>query len=88
MRDSIRIGQSFGIADVVGLRTFTDLRWRMAAGWYNEPRLAAVLQTPGLTSEQKFDKMAEEDMEEAWLQAEAYFDRPEDWRAHLWGGPV
>lgn len=84
IRDSISIARSFGVTDVIGIRTFTDLRWSMAAGWFHEPTLRSVMLDPALTSTQKFDRLIEEDMEDAWVAAEENFDRPEDWRAHLW----
>lgn len=88
LHDSVRIARSFDINDVFNIRIFVDLRWRVAAGWFKEPRLAQILSNQTLSADQKFEIMTKDHMEAAWETAVLDHDTAEDWRGHLWARDV
>jgi hypothetical protein len=88
LNDSIRLAHRFDLEDLDSITTFCDLRFRMAAGWYREPSLNAVLRQKGLNGAANFDRLAADDMADAWIHAAMKYDTAEEWRGHLWRGEV
>lgn len=75
------------IDDVVYLRLFVDLRWRIAAGWFRQPAINAVLSDTTQSTEHRFATITGEAFDACWDEAEA-LDGPEEWRGHLYDGSM
>ncbi|MBT0957863.1 hypothetical protein IV417_10715 [Alphaproteobacteria bacterium KMM 3653] len=83
VNESIKIALDFNITDTVYLRMFTDLRWRIAPGWYKQPQINAVLADRATSAEARFDILMTPRFDSAWEEACDY-EGPQEWRGHLW----
>lgn len=86
INESLHIAiDEFAINDVVYLRLFVDLRWRIAAGWFRQPAINAVLREMGQSAEQRFSTITHTSFDAHWDEAET-LDGPEEWRDYLRDG--
>lgn len=83
INESINIALRFRIDDIENLRMFVDLRWRIAPGYYKEPRINEVLAAGHLTSDQKFELLVTDEYADAWVAAEKY-DGEMEWRGFMY----
>jgi hypothetical protein len=81
--ESINEALAFGLDDVETLRVFVDLRWRISAGYFREPRIRAVLGDASLPPQNRFEMLGKDTFDSAWEAAEL-LDGPEHWRGPLW----
>lgn len=69
---------SYAIHDVEHIELFIDFMFRIAPGWHKEPTLNQILRRTDITTDEKFDRMAEDRMAGAWDDAEI-LDDPREW---------
>ena len=69
---------SYAIHDVEHIELFIDFMFRIAPGWHKEPTLNQILRRTEITTDEKFDRMAEDRMAGAWDDAET-LDDPREW---------
>lgn len=80
VRHSARLARDrFGLRSLPAVRTFVQLRWDIAPGFYHHPTVAAVLSDAGLAPEARFETLLSEPYEHVWLEAAA-LDGPAYWR--------
>lgn len=86
VRHSARLGRDrFGIDEVAALRLFVRLRWDIAPGYYNEPRIAAALARQDIPAIARFEVLTDDDGGQTWLDAMQY-DGPAYWRGQYSDG--
>ncbi|PVE52370.1 MULTISPECIES: DUF4123 domain-containing protein [Rhizobium/Agrobacterium group] len=69
---------SYAIHDVEHIELFIDFMFRIAPGWHKEPTLNQILRRTDITTDEKFNRMAEDRMAGAWDDAET-LDDPREW---------
>ena len=79
VNESIEIARYFGIDDVIYIRLFVELRWSIAAGWFKEPQINAVLSDKSKSAEEKFQMLTDGRYDRFWDEAEK-IDGPSEWR--------
>lgn len=83
IRESVRLAQAHRMDDVEHVRLFVDLRWQIAAGWFREPEINAVLQRVDLCAADRFALLVTPAYDMAWSRAEK-LDSPAQWRGAFW----
>ena len=80
VRHSARLGRDkFALTTLPAIRTFVQLRWDIAPGFYHHPTIAAVLGDAGLEPEERFERLMSDPYEHVWLEA-MDLDGPAYWR--------
>jgi hypothetical protein len=87
VHDTLDIAAPWHFDDVYALRTFLLLRFDIAPGLHKPPRIAAVLQDRNLGSMQRWERLAQPEFADAWLDA-LRFNGPAEWRAGYWKEPA